>query len=124
MGWKRIALGAAVGFAFGGPIGSVFGAAAMHMLGNRASSRARASRRPFRPAHFDSPMARAYAVLGASPADDVEELKRKYRAQAKALHPDILRAQGASDERLRRATDGMARLNAAWKVVREGRGIK
>lgn len=123
-GWKRIALGAAIGFAFGGPAGSVLGAAAAHMLGNRASSRRRSSRRPFRQMPSSSQMEKAYAALGATPADSVDELKRKYRALAKALHPDLLRAKGVAGETLIRATDRMVRVNAAWKIIREGRGIK
>jgi len=124
MGWKRIALGAAVGFAFGGPLGSIFGAAVAHEFDKRASARRRSSRRPFRSASFASPMAQAYAALGASSSDSVETLKRKYRTLAKKLHPDLLRAQGVSGEALKKATDKMVRINAAWKIVREGRGIK
>ena len=124
MGWKRIALGAAVGWAFGGPLGSIFGAALAHEFDKRNSTRRRSSRRPFRTASFASPMAQAYATLGASSSDSVEELKRKYRALAKKLHPDLLRAQGISGEALKRATDKMVRINAAWKILRDGRGIK
>ena len=124
MGWKRIALGAAVGLAFGGPIGSIFGAAVAYEFDKRASNRRRSSRRSFRSASFASPMAQAYAALGASPSDSAEVLKRRYRALAKKLHPDLLRAQGVSGDALKRATDRMVRINVAWKTVRENRGIK
>ena len=69
-------------------------------------------------------MAQAYAALGASPSDSAEVLKRRYRALAKKLHPDLLRAQGVSGDALKRATDRMVRINVAWKTVRENRGIK
>ena len=69
------------------------------------------------------PLADAYSVLGASASDSVETLKRKYRELAKKNHPDALRAQGLPEEMVGKATERMSRINAAWAVIREARGI-
>lgn len=68
-------------------------------------------------------LANAYALLGASASDSVDELKRKYRELAKKSHPDALRAQGLPEEMIGKATERMSRINAAWATIREARGI-
>lgn len=68
-------------------------------------------------------LAAAYAVLGASERDANEELKRKYRELAKRNHPDALRAQGLPEEMVGKATERMSRINEAWAVIKEARGI-
>ena len=69
------------------------------------------------------PLADAYALLGAHASDDVETLKRKYRELAKKNHPDALRAQGLPEEMVGKATERMSRINEAWAVIKEARGI-
>ena len=64
----------------------------------------------------------AYAVLGATPADSLDDVKRKYRELAKRNHPDALRAQGLPEELVGKATARMGRINAAWATVRAARG--
>lgn len=64
-----------------------------------------------------------YAVLGCARTASDEELRSAYRAKAKRLHPDMLRAQGLSEELVGRATEQMARLNAAWDEIKKARGI-
>ena len=68
-------------------------------------------------------LAEAYATLGASPSDNVDELRRKYRDLAKRNHPDSLRAQGLPEEMIGRATERMSRINEAWAEIRSARGI-
>lgn len=68
-------------------------------------------------------LAEAYRVLGATPKDSAETLKRKYRELAKRNHPDALRAQGLPEEMAGKATERMGRINAAWAEVRAARGI-
>ena len=68
-------------------------------------------------------LADAYAVLGADANDSADELKRKYRELAKKNHPDALRAQGLPEEMVGKATERMSRINAAWTLIREARGI-
>ena len=50
-------------------------------------------------------------------------MKKAYRALAKKYHPDTLRAQGLPDEMVGRATERMARINAAWGEVKAARGL-
>ena len=69
------------------------------------------------------PLKDAYAVLGASADDSTDELKRKYRELAKKNHPDALRAQGLPEEMVGKATERMSRINEAWAVIKEARGI-
>ena len=86
---------------------------ASQRLGERSAGRS-ASRDPLKD---------AYAVLGASADDSTDELKRKYRELAKKNHPDALRAQGLPEEMVGKATERMSRINEAWAVIKEARGI-
>ena len=69
------------------------------------------------------PLAEAYSLLGARAEDSADELKRKYRELAKRNHPDLLRAQGIPEEMIGKATERMSRINEAWAVIREARGL-
>ena len=64
-----------------------------------------------------------YEVLGCTGDASDEEVKKAYREKAKQLHPDILRAQGLSEELIAKANDQMSRINAAWAEIRRERGI-
>lgn len=87
-----------------------------------AAQRLGAGRRGNRQSGGDS-LSSAYALLGASAADDAETLKRKYRELAKKNHPDALRAQGLPEEMVGKATERMSRINAAWTAIKEARGM-
>ena len=64
-----------------------------------------------------------YEVLGVRRDMSNDELRTAYREKAKRLHPDILRAQGLSEELLGRANEQMSRINAAWDEIKRERGI-
>lgn len=68
-------------------------------------------------------LAEAYALLGVSPDASDDEVKSAYRAKAKKYHPDALRAQGLPDEMVSKATDMMAKVNAAWSVIEKARRL-
>jgi DnaJ-domain-containing protein 1 len=60
----------------------------------------------------------AYAVLGVSEASSREQIKSAYRSLVGQWHPD--RFEGRSDEARNRATESMAAINAAYRMVCAG----
>lgn len=68
-------------------------------------------------------LADAYQLLGVSPQDSTDALKRRYRELAKKNHPDALRAQGLPEEMIGKATERMSRINSAWATIRSARGM-
>ena len=64
-----------------------------------------------------------YEIMGCTRGASDEDVKSAYREKAKQLHPDVLRAQGLSEELIAKANDQMARVNAAWAEIRRERGI-
>ncbi len=56
----------------------------------------------------------AYEVLGIEPGTDYVAAHRAYRARARAHHPDTVAA-----DRRGEAAHEMARINQAWKLLRE-----
>lgn len=57
-------------------------------------------------------MSTHYEVLGVAPDASPDEMRERYRALARDLHPDR-RAEGAPH------SEEMARVNAAWAVLRD-----
>jgi len=67
---------------------------------------------------------KAYAVLGCSPNDDDDQVKRCYRQRVQEYHPDKIAAKGLPDEFTRFAQDKFREIQEAWEEVKEERGIK
>ncbi len=63
-----------------------------------------------------------YEVLGVKRSDDLETIRKVYRAKAKRFHPDTLRRNGLSEEMMGRATEQMVKINAAWDAIKRERG--
>ena len=126
MGLRGIAIGGVLGgiIGHGNPFGAVLGALVGHQIEERmAYGRRRAAESRRRQGRARDPLLSAYSVLGARPSDSNDELTRRYRELAKRHHPDAMRAKGASEAEIARATDRMSRINAAWAEVRSARGI-
>jgi DnaJ like chaperone protein len=67
---------------------------------------------------------KAYAVLGCSPDDDDDQVKRCYRQRVQEYHPDKIAAKGLPDEFTRFAQDKFREIQEAWEEVKAERGIK
>jgi DnaJ like chaperone protein len=68
-----------------------------------------------------SPLDPHYTILGASPSDSLDEIKRKYRVLAVKWHPDKMAAAGASQEAQRHAKEKFQQINEAYEKVLEAR---
>lgn len=139
--WKGILFGALAGFVVGkGWLGAGVGALVGYNLeremkrrkisaarfAGEAFARQAASRRNAgnggTPAIPD-PLADAYALFGLKSTASDEVLKQAYRSLAKKYHPDALRAKGLPDAVVQKATDSMAKVNAAWQLIEKARRL-
>ncbi len=72
-----------------------------------------------RPAH-----ANAYAILGATKRMSDAELRNRYMAQVRLLHPDRYQAAGASEDTIAMLSDKLAAINAAYESIMRAREMK
>lgn len=68
-----------------------------------------------------SPLDPHYAILGASPSDSLDAIKKKYRALAMQWHPDTMAAKGVSAEALRHAKEKFQQINEAYERILEAK---
>jgi len=85
--------------------------------------RLRGGPRSERPEPPRDALAEAYALLGVKPDASDDEVKKAYRLKAKKYHPDALKAQGLPDEMVAKATEMMAKVNAAWTEIEKARKL-
>ncbi len=64
-----------------------------------------------------------YTVLGVVRTASDEELRVAWRKLMRENHPDTLAARGVPAEFIKRATDKVAEINAAWNAVKKERGL-
>jgi len=64
-----------------------------------------------------------YAVLGVSPSASGEDLHAAWRQLMRENHPDSLAARGVPKDFIARASDKVARINAAWDQIKRERGL-
>jgi DnaJ like chaperone protein len=62
-----------------------------------------------------------YAVLGVSPEAALDEIRKAWRAQVRASHPDQLIARGVPEEAVKLAEKHMIAVNRAWEEIQQER---
>ncbi|MDO9711241.1 TerB family tellurite resistance protein [Paracraurococcus lichenis] len=65
----------------------------------------------------------AYAVLGVAKTASDEEVRQAWRRLMRENHPDSLAARGVPPDFIRRATDKVAEINAAWDLIKRERNL-
>jgi DnaJ like chaperone protein len=64
-----------------------------------------------------------YEILGVSRSADGEQLRAVWKKLMRENHPDALAARGVPAEFIEKATDSVARINAAWDRIKRERGL-
>ena len=64
-----------------------------------------------------------YSVLGVSPSDSFEDIKKAYRKLVKQFHPDFLQGGGKNDNELKEATEKMKEINTAYSAIKSDRKL-
>ena len=78
-------------------------------------------RSPGRAAADDEPD--PYVVLGVPRSTSDEDLHNAWKQLMRQNHPDSLAARGVPAEFIARASDKVARINAAWDRIKRERGL-
>lgn len=61
----------------------------------------------------------AYKLLGVSREDDLNKIKKAYRALVRKYHPDIIKSQDKDDKYLQEATRKTQEINRAYEMIKE-----
>ncbi|MDA8050933.1 MAG: TerB family tellurite resistance protein [Rhodospirillales bacterium] len=64
-----------------------------------------------------------YAVLGLTPVASDAEVRTVWRKLMRENHPDSLAARGVPEAFIAKATEKVARINAAWDRIKRERGL-
>jgi DnaJ like chaperone protein len=64
-----------------------------------------------------------YAVLGLLPSAGDDEIRQAWKRLMRENHPDSLASRGVPAEFIARATDKVARINAAWDRIKRERHL-
>ena len=65
----------------------------------------------------------AYAVLGLRRSATAEEIRVRWKQLVREHHPDVLASQGASQVRIKLASEKAARINAAYDAIKRERRL-
>ena len=69
--------------------------------------------------HVQSSIDDAYKLLGVTKESSLGEVKKAYRNLVKQYHPDIVKAQGASEEYMKESTKKVQEINAAYEQIKK-----
>ncbi len=94
-------------------------AAFLHFSGNELENMMDQFRTHFSSTPVHSTIEEAYALLDASPTDDLKTIKQKYRTLVKKHHPDIIQAQGADEHYVQDATQKIQKINEAYELIKK-----
>ena len=61
----------------------------------------------------------AYKLLGVTPQDSMDTIKKAYRKLIREYHPDIIKAQGKDDAYLQEATAKTQEINQAYEMIKK-----
>ncbi|MEA1920100.1 MAG: DnaJ domain-containing protein [Campylobacterota bacterium] len=61
----------------------------------------------------------AYKLLSVQESDTLDTVKKAYRKAVKKHHPDLMKAQGKSDEYIAEATQKVQQINAAYEMIKK-----
>ncbi len=64
-----------------------------------------------------------YAVIGLPRSASPDELRARWKTLMRENHPDSLAARGVPPEFVAKATERVARINAAWDRIKRERGL-
>lgn len=77
----------------------------------------------FRSRHIKGKTNTHYAVLGCSPNDSNEVVKKQYRKKVKEYHPDTIAAKNLPEDFTRYASNRFREIQEAWEVIRRERNM-
>lgn len=89
------------------------------LFGLDRAARARAAN----PSGYVEPGEDPYGVLGVAASDSNETIRSRWKQLMRENHPDQLAARGVPSEFAARATDLVARINAAYDRIKRERGL-
>jgi len=64
-----------------------------------------------------------YKELGCSEEDEFIVIKRAYRKLVKSHHPDYMHGQGMDDDEIRKGTEKMQEINAAFEEIKRRKNV-
>ncbi len=64
-----------------------------------------------------------YQELGCSESDEFIVIKKAYRKLVKLHHPDYMHGQGMDDEEIRKGTEKMQEINAAFEEIKRRKDV-
>jgi DnaJ like chaperone protein len=81
------------------------------------------SHRQFQNRPQESSLQESYAILGVDATASDQEIRRAYRRLLSRHHPDKLAAEGAPDDKVRKANEKTHEIRKAWESVRKARKL-